>query len=106
MVKADLQIHSKYSSHALYMPYEKIMKQLRLNYPESSFFEGDVWWMEHVAIDGVSGPAKILEVAQKRNLNAVAITDHNTCLGSIEAQRLSKNYDKKGNGQSKTFQLE
>lgn len=92
MIKADLQIHSKYSSHALYMPYKKIMTKLRRRYPKSSFFEGNVWWMEYVGIDGTSDPEKILSIAKKIGLGAVAITDHNTFLGSIEAQRLSNKY--------------
>lgn len=92
MVKADLQIHSKYSSHALYMPYPKIMEKLKSEYPESSFFEGDVWWVEHIAIDGVSSPDRILEVAKKKELKAIAITDHNTFIGSIEASRISSKY--------------
>ncbi len=92
MIKADLQIHSKYSSHALYMPYPKIMAKLKKEYPESSFFEGPVWWMEYLAIDGVSGPEKILKVAKDLDLKAIAITDHNTYLGSIEAQNLSSKY--------------
>ena len=92
MIKADLQIHSKYSSHALYMPYKKTMDKLKSKYPKSSFFEGKVWWMEYVGIDGSSDPEKILKIARDRGLKAVAITDHNTFLGSIEAQRLSKKY--------------
>lgn len=92
MVKADLQIHSKYSSHALYMPYKNTMAKLRATYPESAFFEGDVWWVEHIAIDGVSSPRRILEVAKKRDLKAIAITDHNTFIGSIEASRIQADY--------------
>ena len=93
MIKADLQIHSKYSSHALYMPYKNIMKKLKSKYPESSFFEGKVWWIEYLGIDGSSDPEKILEIARMKGLKAIAITDHNTFLGSIEAQRLSKKYN-------------
>ena len=92
MQKADLQIHSIYSSHALYMPYPKTMNKLHKIYPESAFFEGDVWWMEHVAIDGVSSPERILKIAKARGLKAIAITDHNTFIGSLEAQKLSEKY--------------
>lgn len=95
MLKADLQIHSKYSSHALYMPYKKIMDELLKEYPSSTFFEGKVWWMEHLAIDGVSGPEHILQVAKLRGLDAISITDHNTLIGNIEAQRLSNGHNVK-----------
>ena len=69
------------------------MERLKNKYPESAFFEGKVWWMEHVLIDGVSSPERILSVAQKRDLKAIAITDHNTFIGSLEAQSLSDKYD-------------
>lgn len=74
------------------MPYPWIMKKLKSEYPESAFFEGKVWWMEHVLIDGVSGPERILQIIKRLGLKAVAITDHNTFIGSLEAQRLSKKY--------------
>jgi len=35
-------------------------------------------------------PAKILRIAKKRKLNGVAITDHNTIKGGLEAKRLNK----------------
>jgi len=92
MIKADLQIHSKYSRQALYMASPKILERLYKKFPKSEFYEGDLWWMQYVAIDGLSGIERILEVANAKNLKAIAITDHNTTIGSIEAQQLSKRY--------------
>ncbi len=35
-------------------------------------------------------PRKILKIAKKRKLNGIAITDHNTIKGGLEAKRLNK----------------
>jgi predicted metal-dependent phosphoesterase TrpH len=35
-------------------------------------------------------PIKILKIAKKRKLNGIAITDHNTIKGGLEAKRLNK----------------
>jgi len=37
-------------------------------------------------------PKTVLKVASKRGLDGVAITDHNTIKGALEAQKLAKNY--------------
>jgi hypothetical protein len=43
------------------------------------------------SFDSISKPSKILKIAKKRNLNGIAITDHNTIRGAIEAKHILKN---------------
>lgn len=41
--------------------------------------------------DSLSQPQKIVKVAIKKGLNGIAITDHNTISGAVEARRFSSN---------------
>ena len=36
-----------------------------------------------------SDPKKVLETAKERNLNGIAITDHNTVKGAVEIKKLN-----------------
>ncbi len=90
---ADLQIHSVFSSYPLYLRNSEIMRKLRSKYKDSEFFDRkNLWWVEDVLIDGISTPEQILKTAKSKGLGAVAITDHNTTIGNLEAQLLSKKY--------------
>lgn len=90
---ADLHIHSVYSSYPLYMNNKHKMSKLLKRYPKNAFFEGKLWWVEYLLLDGVCTPEEILIAAKKRGLGAIAITDHNTIIGNLEAQSLSYKYN-------------
>ncbi len=63
---ADLHIHTKYSCLGIF-PF------LRFPYPESA-----------------TEPEEALEEANKKNLDLICITDHNTIKGAIKAEKLEK----------------
>ena len=65
-MKADLHIHTKYSG---------ICRFWKLKFPDS-----------------VEEPRNILKVAKKRGIEIVAITDHNTIRGGVEAKKLEKEF--------------
>ncbi|MCS7139325.1 MAG: PHP domain-containing protein [Candidatus Nezhaarchaeota archaeon] len=46
----------------------------------------------HNSIDSFLDPQRIIEVALKRGLNCVAVTDHNTVRGGLELVREAKSY--------------
>jgi predicted metal-dependent phosphoesterase TrpH len=92
-MKIDLHIHSIYSSHALYVNNQIVMKRFKSEYDVDELFdERNLWWLEKLLIDGISTPEQILIQAKIRGLRAVAITDHNTTIGNLEAQKLSDRY--------------
>ena len=64
--KCDLHIHTKYSGYTKYMG---------LTFPDS-----------------VEEPKRIMKYAKKKNLNVIAITDHNTIKGGLETKKLEKEY--------------
>jgi len=43
--------------------------------------------------DSLLDPSKIIRIAIKRGLNGIAVTDHNTIKGGIEAEKANKNPD-------------
>ncbi|MEM2899900.1 MAG: PHP domain-containing protein, partial [Thermoplasmata archaeon] len=45
------------------------------------------------SFDALMKPEKIIRIAKKKKLDGVAITDHNTIKGSIEAAKMTKNQD-------------
>ena len=45
------------------------------------------------SFDSILEPEKIIKVAKKRGLDGVAITDHNTIKGSLEAKKINKDQD-------------
>ena len=45
----------------------------------------------HHSKDSISKPKDIIKMAKKHGLTCIAITDHNSIMGGIEAQRLVKN---------------
>jgi len=45
------------------------------------------------SFDALMKPEKIIKIAKKRGLNGIAITDHNTIKGSMEAIKITKNED-------------
>ncbi len=65
-LKADLHVHTKFSGLTKY-------KYL-------------------VFLDSVEEPKNVLKYAKKRGIDIVAITDHNTIRGGLEAKKLSKEY--------------
>lgn len=68
------------------------MDRLLKKYPKNAFFDKKLWWLEYLLLDGVYTPEEILITAKKRGLGAVAIAGHNTIIGNLEAQSLSKKY--------------
>jgi len=38
-------------------------------------------------------PLEIIKTALKKGINAISVTDHNTIKGSLEAKKLSKEYN-------------
>lgn len=89
---ADLHIHSKYSSHALYINDKGVLDILRNKYPEHELFNEKPHLLSRLIIDGTSHITHILTMAQKKGIKCIAITDHNTTVGSLEAQSLSEKY--------------
>ncbi|NPA62502.1 MAG: PHP domain-containing protein [Methanococci archaeon] len=65
-MKADLHIHTKYSG---------IGRFWKLKFPDS-----------------VEEPRCVLKMAKKRGIDIVAITDHNTIRGGIEAKKMEKEF--------------
>lgn len=63
-MRVDLHIHTHYSEYA-------------------------VWW-----VDAVGSPKQVIERAQDAGLDYIAITDHDTVAGAIEAQQIAR--DTKG----------
>jgi len=45
------------------------------------------------SFDSILEPKKIIKVAKKRGLDGVAITDHNTIKGSLEAKKINEDED-------------
>lgn len=45
------------------------------------------------SFDSIMDPKKIIKVAKKRGLNGVAITDHNTIKGGLEAKKINEDPD-------------
>lgn len=45
------------------------------------------------SFDSLLEPKKIIKIAKKRGLDGVAITDHNTIKGSLEAKKINKDHD-------------
>ncbi len=45
------------------------------------------------SFDSILEPEKIIEVAKKRDLDGIAITDHNTIKGGVEAEKINKDQD-------------
>jgi predicted metal-dependent phosphoesterase TrpH len=45
------------------------------------------------SFDSILEPKRIIKVAKKRGLDGIAITDHNTIKGSIEAKKINSNPD-------------
>jgi predicted metal-dependent phosphoesterase TrpH len=43
--------------------------------------------------DSLLDPSKIIKISIKRGLNGIAITDHNTTKGGVEAKKANKNLD-------------
>ncbi len=66
-MKADLHIHSKYSGI------------------------GGYWKLRYY--DSVEEPRNILKYAKKKNIDIIAITDHNTIRGGIEGKKLVRNLE-------------
>jgi len=89
---ADLHIHSKYSSHALYAQNPEILSKITTIYPPSELLSEKPPFLSRLLIDGTSHIKNILSIAVKRGLGAIAITDHNTTIGSLEAQRFANKY--------------
>jgi len=73
MKYADLHIHSIYSTRF----YQTNPASL----------------MDKILLDSLLRPKEILKIAQKQNLSAIAVTDHNTLKGSIAAQKIADKYD-------------
>ena len=65
-LKADLHVHTKFSGLTKY-------KYL-------------------VFLDSVEEPKNVLKYAKKRGIDIVAVTDHNTIRGGLEAKKISKDY--------------
>jgi predicted metal-dependent phosphoesterase TrpH len=89
---ADLHIHSKYSSHALYVGKSKIIEKFASEYGVNEIFDEKPTITQKVLIDGTSHIRDILKRAKKRGLKCIAITDHNTTVGNLEAQKLAKKF--------------
>lgn len=45
------------------------------------------------SFDSILEPKRIIEVAKKRGLNGVAITDHNTIKGALETEKINEDQD-------------
>ena len=45
------------------------------------------------SFDSISEPKKIIKVAKNMGLNGVAITDHNTTKGGLEAKKINRDHD-------------
>lgn len=45
------------------------------------------------SFDSILEPRRIIKVATKRALNGIAITDHNTIRGGLEAEKINKDHD-------------
>lgn len=58
-----------------------------------SKMEFDLHIHSKYSFDSISNVRKILKVAKKRKLNGIAITDHNTVKGGIEALHITKDDD-------------
>ena len=65
---------------------------LKNKYPEHELFNEKPHLLSRLIIDGTSHITHILTMAQKRGIKCIAITDHNTTIGSLEAQSLSEEY--------------
>lgn len=88
----DLHIHSKYSSHALYVDTPSHRKKLSETYPARDLCEEKPSLIQKLLIDGTSHIENIMDIARRRNLKIIAITDHNTTIGSQEAMKLANKY--------------
>lgn len=56
---------------------------------QSEFFL-DLHIHSKYSFDSISQPKKIIKIAKNKGLNGVAITDHNTIKGSLEAEKLNE----------------
>ncbi len=65
-LKADLHVHTKFSGLTKYKYF--------------------------IFLDSVEEPKNVLKYARKRGIDIVAITDHNTIRGGLEAKKISKDY--------------
>lgn len=90
---ADLHIHSKYSSHALYINDDTKKEKITSLYNEHELFSEQPNFLSRILVDGTSHIKDIMILAKKRGLSAIAITDHNTTIGSLEAQKMAKAFD-------------
>ena len=90
---ADLHIHSKYSNHALYSKNIVSSESISSIYPRTEYYTEMPPLLSQLLIDGTSHIKDILLLAHKRGLKAIAITDHNTTVGNLEAQKMATNYD-------------
>lgn len=52
----------------------------------------DLHLHSHYSGDAFSSPKAILKVAKKRGLDVIAITDHNTIVGALEAREMADNF--------------
>lgn len=89
---ADLHIHSKYSSHVLYTDNRTVVEKISREYPQSELFSENPPLLSKIIIDGTSHIHNILNIAKRRGLGAIAVTDHNTTIGSLEAQKMAKKF--------------
>jgi predicted metal-dependent phosphoesterase TrpH len=89
---ADLHIHSKYSSHALYINDTAKKEKISTLYPEHELFSEQPNFLSKVLVDGTSHVKDIMVLEKKRGLSAIAITDHNTTIGNLEAQKMAESF--------------
>ena len=54
---------------------------------------GDFHIHTRYSFDSLMKPKKIMKIAKKIGLNAVAILDHNTIRGALETKKFEKDYD-------------
>ena len=47
----------------------------------------------YYSFDSLNKPLEIIKTALKKGINAISVTDHNTIKGSLEAKKLSKEYN-------------
>jgi len=60
--------------------------------PKEAFYQGKVPLLSKVLLDGITPLEIIFKRAQEEGLGAIAITDHNTIVGSLLAQKFSEKF--------------